>query len=91
VDLIATIRPEHANAAFTLIGFSGGGAFTIRIAGGPHGDLFNRYIVISPAKSARHWPQRSAICRPREILLSSGWANFFLWRIFKRFFLQQLQ
>jgi hypothetical protein len=33
VDLIATIHPEHANAALTLIGFSGG-AFTIRIAGG---------------------------------------------------------
>jgi predicted alpha/beta-fold hydrolase len=33
-DLIATIRPELANAALTLIGFSGGGAFTIRIAGG---------------------------------------------------------
>src|ERR1700730_843492 len=49
VDFVATIRPEHANAEITLIGFSGGGAFTIRIAGGPHGDLFNRYIVIDPA------------------------------------------
>jgi pimeloyl-ACP methyl ester carboxylesterase len=49
VDLIATIRAEHVNAALTLIGFSAGGAFTIRIAGGPHGDLFNRYIVIDPA------------------------------------------
>jgi pimeloyl-ACP methyl ester carboxylesterase len=49
VDLIATIRAEHANAALILIGFSAGGTFTIRIAGGPHGDLFNRYIVIDPA------------------------------------------
>ena len=48
-DLVATIRPEHAHATMTLIGFSGGGAFTIRIAGGPHGNLFDRYIVIDPA------------------------------------------
>jgi non-heme chloroperoxidase len=38
-DFIATIRLEHASARMTLIGFSGGGAFTI--AGGPYGDLFN--------------------------------------------------
>src|SRR5580700_2306284 len=48
VDFVATIRAQHANAPITLIGFSAGGAFTIRIAGGPHGDLFNRYIVIDP-------------------------------------------
>ncbi len=46
---MATIRPAHPNATFTLIGFSAGGAFTLRIAGSPTGDLFDRYIVISPA------------------------------------------
>jgi pimeloyl-ACP methyl ester carboxylesterase len=72
VDLIATIRPEHANAALTLIGFSGGGAFTIRIAGGPHGDLFNRYIVISPAIV---YP--SPLARPN----AGGWATPYVPRI----------
>jgi non-heme chloroperoxidase len=72
VDLIATIRPENANAAFTLIGFSGGGAFTIRIAGGPHGDLFNRYIVISPAIV---YP--SPLARPN----AGGWATPYVPRI----------
>jgi non-heme chloroperoxidase len=71
-DLIATIRPEHANAALTLIGFSGGGAFTIRIAGGPHGDLFNRYIVISPAIV---YP--SPLARPN----AGGWATPYVPRI----------
>ena len=71
-DLIATIRPEHANAALTLIGFSGGGAFTIRIAGGPNGDLFNRYIVISPAIV---YP--SPLARPN----AGGWATPYVPRI----------
>jgi pimeloyl-ACP methyl ester carboxylesterase len=71
-DLIATIRPDHANAAIALIGFSAGGAFTIRIAGGPHGDLFNRYIVISPAIV---YP--SPLARPN----AGGWATPYLPRI----------
>jgi non-heme chloroperoxidase len=71
-DLIAAIRPEHANAALTLIGFSGGGAFTIRIAGGPYGDLFNRYIVIDPAIV---YP--SSLARPN----AGGWATPYLPRI----------
>jgi non-heme chloroperoxidase len=48
-DLSATIRSEHASATITLIGFSGGGAFAIRVAGGRYGDLFDRYILIDPA------------------------------------------
>jgi pimeloyl-ACP methyl ester carboxylesterase len=72
VGLIATIRPEHANAALTLVGFSGGGAFTIRIAGGPHGDLFKRYIVISPAIV---YP--SPLARPN----AGGWATPYVPRI----------
>jgi len=71
-DLIATIHPEHANAKITLIGFSGGGAFTIRVAGGPHGDLFNRYIVIAPAIV---YP--SPLARPN----AGGWATPYVPRI----------
>jgi non-heme chloroperoxidase len=72
VDFVAAIRPAHAKAGMTLIGFSGGGAFTIRIAGGPHGDLFNRYIVIDPAIV---YP--SALARPN----AGGWATPYIPRI----------
>ena len=48
-DLVRSIRVPYPNARLTLIGFSGGGAFVIRIAGGPYGALFDRYIVIDPA------------------------------------------
>ena len=71
-DLVATIRPEHPNSALTLVGFSSGGAFTIRIAGGRHGDLFNRYIVISPAIV---YP--SPLARPN----AGGWATPYVPRI----------
>jgi pimeloyl-ACP methyl ester carboxylesterase len=71
-DLVSTIRPEHPNATMTLIGFSGGGAFTIRIAGGPYGDLFNRYIVIDPAIV---YP--SPLARPN----AGGWATPYVPRI----------
>ncbi len=71
-DLVATIRPAHAHATLTLIGFSGGGAFTIRIAGGPYGNLFDRYIVIDPAIV---YP--SPLARPN----AGGWATPYLPRI----------
>jgi non-heme chloroperoxidase len=72
VDLIATIRPRHANATITLVGFSGGGAFAIRIAGGSYGDLFTRYIAIAPAIV---YP--SPLARPN----AGGWATPYLPRI----------
>jgi non-heme chloroperoxidase len=72
VDLMAMLRLEHAKATMTLIGFSGGGAFAIRIAGGPHGDLFDRYIVIAPAII---YP--SPLARPN----AGGWATPYLPRI----------
>jgi pimeloyl-ACP methyl ester carboxylesterase len=71
-DLIATVRPEHAKATMTLIGFSGGGAFTIRFAGGSYGNLFDRYIVIDPAIV---YP--SPLARPN----AGGWATPYLPRI----------
>ncbi len=71
-DLVATIRTEHPNATMTLIGFSGGGAFTIHIAGGTHGNLFDRYIVIAPAIV---YP--SPLARPN----AGGWATPYVPRI----------
>ena len=41
-DFVSTIKPQHPGATFTLIGFSAGGGFTLRIAGGGYGALFDR-------------------------------------------------
>jgi pimeloyl-ACP methyl ester carboxylesterase len=71
-DFVGLIRAAHPRAKITLIGFSGGGAFVMRIAGGPYGALFSRYIVIDPAIV---YP--SPIARPN----AGGWATPFLPRI----------
>ena len=58
-DFMAVIKPRHPGASFTLAGFSSGGGFTLRIAAGRYGDLFDRYILLAPylgydAPSSRH-------------------------------------
>ncbi len=71
-DLVATIRARYPRAKITLIGFSGGAAFVMRIAGGPYGALFDRYILIDPAIV---YP--SPLARPN----AGGWATPYLPRI----------
>ena len=71
-DFVATVRPMHSDSVFTLIGFSAGGALTMRIAGGPYGALFDRYIVIAPAL-----PYPAPVARPN----TGGWAAPYLPRI----------
>lgn len=71
-DLVTTIRATHPQGRVTLIGFSGGGAFVMRVAGGPYGRLFDRFIVIDPAIV---YP--SPIARPN----AGGWATPYLPRI----------
>jgi pimeloyl-ACP methyl ester carboxylesterase len=74
-DLMAVLTPKHPGARFTLVGFSSGGGFTLRMAGGRYGDLFDRYILLAPylgydAPSSRHggggwaapyWPRITAL------------------------------
>jgi pimeloyl-ACP methyl ester carboxylesterase len=71
-DLAALAHKEHPHAKLTLIGFSGGAALTIRIAGGKYGVLFDRYILIDPAIV---YP--SPIAKPN----AGGWATPFVPRI----------
>lgn len=80
-DFMAAIRPQHPHASFTLIGFSAGGAFTMRIAGSAYGDLFDRYVVISPAIT---FP--ADVARPN----AGGWATPHLPRIIGLVILNQL-
>ena len=47
-DFVAQLGPERSGETRTLVGFSAGAGFTIRFAGGPHGQLFDRYVFLSP-------------------------------------------
>lgn len=47
-DLAAVLRRQHPHARLTLVGHSSGGGFALRTAGGPHGDLFDRYVLLAP-------------------------------------------
>ena len=48
-DFVAALRLLHPNASFSLIGFSSGGGFVLRVIAGPNEKLFNRFIMIAPA------------------------------------------
>jgi non-heme chloroperoxidase len=48
-DFVAALRLLHPNASFTLIGFSSGGGFVLRVIAGPVEKLFDRFIMIAPA------------------------------------------
>jgi non-heme chloroperoxidase len=48
-DFIAVLRPLHPNASFSLIGFSSGGGFVLRVIASPEEKSFDHFIMISPA------------------------------------------
>jgi pimeloyl-ACP methyl ester carboxylesterase len=47
-DFLKSIAAKHPNAKRILIGFSSGGAFTLRFAGGAKGELFDGYLAMAP-------------------------------------------
>ena len=48
-DLMRTVRPVQGSAEWTLVGFSSGGGFALRVAAErPLGQSFDRYILLSP-------------------------------------------
>ncbi|MGO9014467.1 MAG: alpha/beta hydrolase [Dissulfurispiraceae bacterium] len=48
-DLLARAKPTFPNAKWTLVGFSSGGGFALRVAAEvPMGQMFDRYILLSP-------------------------------------------
>jgi len=48
-DFVKTVRPLDHEASLSLIGFSSGGGFVLRVIGRPEAQLFDRFILISPA------------------------------------------
>jgi alpha-beta hydrolase superfamily lysophospholipase len=47
-DFMRQTRPKHAQAEWTLIGFSAGGGFALRVDGGMEGNMFDRYLLLAP-------------------------------------------
>ncbi|CAN7512580.1 alpha/beta hydrolase [Phenylobacterium sp. LjRoot164] len=70
-DFAAEVRRARPGADLTLVGFSAGGAFALRTAGGPDQDLFDRYVLLAPAL-----PFPSKIARR-----GGGWAHIDVARI----------
>ena len=71
-DLVGVIRSVHPRAGITLVGHSSGGGFVFRMAVGPDANLFNRFVLLSPAL-----PYGAVTYRPN----AGGWATPFVGRI----------
>src|SRR5271170_3481626 len=75
-DFMAVLRPLHPEASFSLIGFSSGGGFVLRVIATPDEKLFDRFIMISPALPPRSPTIRPdtggwvAVAKPRIIVLA---------------------
>src|SRR6185312_16312130 len=75
-DMVAMLRAAHPKASLSLIGFSSGGGFVLRVIGGSDEKLFDRFIMISPALPPRaptHRPNYgdwAAAAVPRIVALS---------------------
>jgi non-heme chloroperoxidase len=63
-DFVAVLRPRHPDAGISLIGFSSGGGFVLRVISTADEKLFSRFIMISPAL-----PQSAPTVRPD----TGGW------------------
>jgi alpha-beta hydrolase superfamily lysophospholipase len=47
-DFVSLLKAAHPGMKLELLGFSAGGGFALRFAGGPYGEAFDRYILVSP-------------------------------------------
>ncbi len=71
-DFVTLLRPIHPSASFSLIGFSSGGGFALRVIAGPDQKMFDRFILISPAL-----PQGAPTLRPG----TGGWVSLAMPRV----------
>lgn len=65
-DFVAVLRTTVPSAPLTLIGHSSGGGFTLRVAGSPIQNLFERFVMLAP-----YLGYDAPSTRPS----SGGWAN----------------
>ena len=71
-DFMATLGPKKPGERRTLLGFSSGGGFVLRFAGGQTARLFDRFILVSP-----QLPVDSPVMRPN----GGGWVSVAIPRI----------
>jgi alpha-beta hydrolase superfamily lysophospholipase len=57
-DFLTLVRSKHPAGHIALAGFSSGGGYVLRVAGGPNGGLFDNYLLISPYLGHRAPTQR---------------------------------
>jgi alpha-beta hydrolase superfamily lysophospholipase len=65
-DFVAVLRTTVPSAPLTLVGHSSGGGFTLRVAGSPIQNLFERFVMLAP-----YLGYDAPSTRPS----SGGWAN----------------
>lgn len=58
------IRATHPGQPITLVGFSAGGSFALRVAGGPDASLADRYLLVAPAINDLTRPGRGGWAKP---------------------------
>lgn len=80
-DLAAFVAAVQPPSPSTLAGFSSGGGFVLRIAGGDHQHLFDSYLLLSPFLSQAAPNQRPA---------SGGWVSVGIPRIVALSFLNAI-
>jgi pimeloyl-ACP methyl ester carboxylesterase len=69
---VATLGPRNERQKRTLLGFSSGGGFTLRFAGGPQGDRFDCLVLVAP-----QFPHTAPTSRPN----AGGWVSVAIPRI----------
>lgn len=80
-DFVGTLGPRLPGQTRTLLGFSSGGGFALRFAGGPDGALFDGLILVAP-----QFPYYAPTTRPA----SGGWVSVAVPRIVALSFLTRL-
>jgi non-heme chloroperoxidase len=71
-DFVKMLGPKHKGERRTLLGFSSGGGFVLRFAGGSSATLFDRFVLVSP-----QLPIDSPVMRPG----AGGWVSVAVPRI----------
>jgi len=66
MDFLKTLGPRTPGQTRTLLGFSSGGGFALRFAGGPNGTAFDRLILVAP-----QFPHDAPTVRPN----AGGWVS----------------
>ena len=72
VDFMKTLPAKPAGGRRTLLGFSSGGGFVLRFAGGPFARNFDRFVLVSP-----QLPVSAPTMRPN----AGGWVSVSIPRI----------